>query len=276
MFLQGAGLMGGSRFAYLGEYYYLYKQVEKGDCPLLYGSFGATDMNLYESLILRACIRPWVMRKTEVFDGGHVGAPENVVAHAFDWFEAKIFLELPPRDEDADIAKQYYLRQCDRYQAAKTSFEKYELREAMHEVLKRYLLPQKAEVKKTLDEFLAEIKTLGEDPEAKKELGARTAFRKVAGQEEPAYEPQKSSQATDEGKRCLEAGTSAFKQITGSVPILLGARPNVKEISRLNKLFLSQGEAQRSWKVALASLPFGDAFGGDIDHFVRLSGDTHR
>lgn len=187
VFLQSAGT---SRINRMDQHMFFSEAAQKHKYMLLYGSFGTTDMNLHKAIELRTITNTFVVKRLEIFSGGHNWAPEYVANNAFDWLEREILLEMPAEAADADIAKICYDRKTREHAAAGTAFKKYRLNEDRLQLLKRYL-SKEATTKEETAKLAAEIAELEKLPEIQTELKARKAYQKVEEKETMPYEPLK-------------------------------------------------------------------------------------
>ncbi|MFH0937920.1 MAG: hypothetical protein V1899_01325 [Planctomycetota bacterium] len=186
--LQAAGLFGGGS---LDFYNYLADEAKKGRQYLVYGTFGKTDMNLYEAVRIRSTMRGHVVRNVEIFEGGHDCAPALVIDHAFDWIERMAIFVLPPRNADRELARHLISRKTE--VASKTEgLVKYEMLEAMTALVNRNKLTEGKDGDKTLIKKVAiwqdEMKTLAKNEVVKNELMSRDEYRKIEAKESPTFE----------------------------------------------------------------------------------------
>jgi hypothetical protein len=145
----------------------------------VFGTFGSTDFNLYESDMLRRDLPDGVRRGAEVFEGGHAWAPVETFERGMDWIERQVFmLSGPPPKSDQPGFLWYYQTLLRRRDAAETDLEKYEVYEQLNAVaVLSKLAGDKAPFTKQLAELKTSSKTLA------KELKAREAFRRAVMKE---------------------------------------------------------------------------------------------
>jgi hypothetical protein len=158
------------------------KYAAKNKEIMYFGTFGNTDMNLYESLEVRLGLPADTHRAIEVFEGGHAWAPTDVFDRALDWLERKIFVEVDYDKNLKEACLWYLSNQEALLNSAQTDFGKYEQAELLLELAKKYKLNKD----ETFAEKLAAWNGLADQfkDTVKEELNARKAFLKLREEEE--------------------------------------------------------------------------------------------
>jgi|GEM_PF-1882131 len=156
-----------------------YGEVQHNPNVGIFLSMGSADSNMKEIPAFHKMVSPKTGFYPVHHEGGHGNAPEEVVEQGWDWLEWWAYYGSPAYAPAKPMYVQQFGKLVEQADAATDDFAKYELLDKADQLANKRSLSSDKTVSAKLTSLKKSMTDLAKSDAVKKELPARTAYRKV-------------------------------------------------------------------------------------------------